>query len=423
VAPTASSKSLTPATTRSGLLAAAAATPIYFAACAVPDGGLFRAARFRDVHLYERFAEAVLDGRVPYRDFFMEYPPGALAVFLPPAAAGSGHYNAAFKALMALCGIAMIFIVAQLLVRLGASVRRVWLGVLLLALSPLALGPISLNTYDAWPALLTVAALASLLAGAPLWALALLGAAFAAKVYPVVLLPPALVFVWRTAGREVATRACAVFVGVAAVIVVPFLVLAPDGLAESFRAQAARGLQVESLGGALLAVADRVGSYSATVVHKTGRAISYELTGSLPEALAAVSSALQVAAVLVVTWLYVRGRDDAFRLVAAFAAAIAGFLAFTRFFSPQYLVWLLPFVVLLGSAAWVLTAAALVLAQLWFFHYADVFALGDYVWLVLLRDVLVLALFFVALSALRVRAAEHEDSVLLEDEAPVRVPS
>jgi uncharacterized membrane protein len=423
VAPTASSKSLTPATTRSGLLAAAAATPIYFAACAVPDGGLFRAARFRDVHLYERFAEAVLDGRVPYRDFFMEYPPGALAVFLPPAAAGSGHYNAAFKALMALCGIAMIFIVAQLLVRLGASVRRVWLGVLLLALSPLALGPISLNTYDAWPALLTVAALASLLAGAPLWALALLGAAFAAKVYPVVLLPPALVFVWRTAGREVATRACAVFVGVAAVIVVPFLVLAPDGLAESFRAQAARGLQVGSLGGALLAVADRVGSYSATVVHKTGRAISYELTGSLPEALAAVSSALQVAAVLVVTWLYVRGRDDAFRLVAAFAAAIAGFLAFTRFFSPQYLVWLLPFVVLLGSAAWVLTAAALVLAQLWFFHYADVFALGDYVWLVLLRDVLVLALFFVALSALRVRAAEHEDSVLLEDEAPVRVPS
>jgi uncharacterized membrane protein len=389
----------------------------------IPDGGLFRAARFRDVHLYERFAEAVLDGRVPYRDFFMEYPPGALAVFLPPAAAGSGHYNGAFKALMAICGIATLFVVAQLLVRLGASVRRLWLGVFLLALSPVALGPISLNTYDAWPALLTVAALALLVAGAPLWALALLGAAFAAKVYPVVLLPPALVFVWRTAGREVAARACAAFVGVAAVIVAPFLALAPDGLAESFRAQAARGLQVESLGGALLAAADRIGLYSATVVHKTGRAISYELAGSFPEALAAVSSSLQVAAVLAVTWLYVRGSDDAFRLAAAFAAAVAGFLAFTRFFSPQYLVWLLPFVVLLGPAAWVLTVAALVLAQLWFFHYADVFALGDYVWLVLLRDLLVLALFFVALSALRVRAAEHEDSVLLEDEAPVGVPS
>ena len=30
-----------------------------------PDGGLFRAARFRDVHLYQGFADAVFDGRVP----------------------------------------------------------------------------------------------------------------------------------------------------------------------------------------------------------------------------------------------------------------------------------------------------------------------------------------------------------------------
>ena len=48
----------------------------------MPDGGLFRAARFRDVHLYGAFAHSVFDGRVPYRDFFMEYPPGALVAFL-----------------------------------------------------------------------------------------------------------------------------------------------------------------------------------------------------------------------------------------------------------------------------------------------------------------------------------------------------
>ena len=363
----------------------------------------------------------MLDGRVPYRDFFMEYPPGALAAFIPPTVAGSGHYNGAFKTLMALCGIAMLFLVAVVFARLGVPAKRLWVALGLLALSPLALGPISLNTYDAWPALLTLGALTLLMVSSPLWAFALLGAAFAAKVYPLVLLPPALVFVWRTAGRAVAVRAFAVFAGVVAAIVTPFLVLAPDGLAESFRAQAARGLQVESLGGALLAVADRLGLYSAEVVHKTGRAISYELTGSLPEAVAAVSSALQVAAVLLVAWLYLRGRDDAVRLASAFAAAVAGFLAFTRFFSPQYLVWLLPFVVVLGPAAWVLTALALVLAQLWFFHYSDVFALGDYVWLVLVRDLVVVALFVVAARALRVRPAEHEDPVLLKDETPVRV--
>jgi uncharacterized membrane protein len=338
----------------------------------------------------------VFAGQVPYRDFFMEYPPGALAVFLPPEIFGNAHYNAAFKTLMTLCGAATIVVLALLL-----------------------LGPISLNTYDAWPAFLSVAALAVLLAAWPVAAFALLGLAFAAKVYPVVLVPPALTYVWRTAGRRVALWSVATFAAVAAAVIVPFLALSPHGLAESFRAQAARALQVESLGGALLGVADRLGWYSAHVVHRTGHAISYDLVGTVPRVLAGVSSFLQIAAVLGVAWLYWRGRDEPQRLAAAFAAAVAGFLAFTRFFSPQYLVWLLPLVLLLQPLEWALTAAALVLAQLWFFHYRDVFALGGYVWLVALRDVLLLLLFAVLCR----RTVEDEHAVVLEDEAPVRVPT
>jgi uncharacterized membrane protein len=350
----------------------------------------------------------------------MEYPPGALAVFLPPEVFGSEHYNAAFKALMTLCGAATIVVVALLLVRLGATRTHLWAALALLALSPIALGPISLNTYDAWPALLTVAALALLAAAAPVAAFAVLGLAFAAKLYPVVLVLPASIFVWRTLGRSAALRSLAAFVAVAAVLVVPFLALAPHGLLESFRAQAGRSLQVESLGGSLLGVADRLGWYSATVVHRTGHTISYDLVGSLPRAIGVMSSVLQVLAVVGVSWLYLRRRDDLMRLAAAFAAMVAGFLAFTRFFSPQYLVWLIPLVVLLQPLEWVLTAAALVLAQVWFFHYRDVFALGGYIWLVALRDLIVLALFLVLL---RRCAVEDEHSVLLEDEAPVRVPS
>ena len=388
----------------------------------MPDGGLFRAARFRDVHLYEGFANSVFDGRVPYRDFFMEYPPGALAVFLPPAAAGD-HYNAAFKALMALCGGATLVLVALLLARLNVSAQRLWTAVLLFAVSPIALGPISLNTYDAWPALLTVAALALLLDARPVAAFALLGLAFAAKVYPLVLLPPALIYIWRTSGRSRAVRASGAFTGVAALVVLPFLAVAPHGLLESFRAQAARALQDESLGASFLEVAARLGWYSATIVHRSGEAISNDLSGSLPRALAAASSAAQLIAVLLVAWLYLRGRDDARRLAIACSAAVSGFLAFTRFFSPQYLVWLIPFAALTGAAVWALTAAALVLAQLWFFHYHDVHAVGGYVWLVFARNLLVVALFVVTLLALRRRSTKDEDAVPLEDESPVRVPA
>jgi hypothetical protein len=200
-------------------------------------------------------------------------------------------------------------------------------------------------------------------------------------------------------------------------------VLAPHGLAESFRAQAGRSLQVESLAGSVLAVADRLGLYSATVVHRTGHAISYDLVGSLPDALAVLSSVAQALAVLGAVWLYARGRDDPRRLTVAFAAAVVGFLAFTRFFSPQYLVWVVPLAALLGPATWALTALALVLAQVWFFHYRDVFALGGYVWLVVVRDLVVAVLYAVVLMRLRARApVKDEDPVLLEDESPLRVP-
>src|ERR671932_2253829 len=126
---------------RPALRAAFVAIPIYFAACAVPDGGLFRAARFRDVHIYQGYAEKLLHGALPYRDVFVEYPPGAFAVFLPPTAFGASHYNAAFKSLMALCGLATILLASLVLVELGVSRGRLLLSVGLLALAPIALGP------------------------------------------------------------------------------------------------------------------------------------------------------------------------------------------------------------------------------------------------------------------------------------------
>jgi hypothetical protein len=55
-----------------------------------------------------------------------------------------------------------------------------------------------------------------------------------------------------------------------------------------------------------------------------------------------------------------------------------------------------PLVVLTGSwAAVSLTAASLVLAQVWFFHYHALFRLAWPTWLLLVRDLLVLAAFFV----------------------------
>ncbi len=375
--------------------AALAAVPLFLAACAVPDGGLFRAARFRDVHVYQGYAEKLLHGALPYRDVFVEYPPGAFAVFLPPTAFGASHYNAAFKSLMALCGVATILLVALVLAELGATRRRVFVSVGLLALVPVALGPISLNTYDAWPALLTVLALYLLLRERDLLAAAVLGLAVSAKVYPLVLVPLAGIYVWRRAGPRRVGLALAVFAAVMLVVVLPFAAYDAHGVASSFRSQAERGLQIESLGASLLLVADRLGLYDAHVVQTTGVA-GRNLSGSLPDGVATATLVLEALAVVAVWLLYARARDLRGKLPLAFAAAVAGFLAFTKVFSPQYLVWLVPLVVAAGEpVALVLTAVSLVLAQVWFFHYHALFRVAWPTWLLVVRDLLVVAVFAV----------------------------
>jgi uncharacterized membrane protein len=385
---------------RPALRAALVAIPVYVASCAVPDGGLFRAARFRDVHVYQGYAEKLLHGALPYRDVFVEYPPGAFAVFLPPTAFGAGHYNAAFKALMALCGALTIVLVALVLAELGASRRRIGVAVALLALAPIALGPISLNTYDAWPALLTVLALWLLLRRHDLLAFAVLGLAVSAKVYPLVLVPLAAWLVWRHAGARRTAIALGVLVVVAAAVVAPFAAYAPHGVFESFRSQATRGLQVESFGASLLLVLDRLGLYDAEVVRTTGVA-GRNLAGGAADAVAAGLLVLEAVAVATVWALYARARDARELLPAAFAAAAAGFLAFTKVFSPQYLVWLLPLVVAAGGpVAVALAAAAVVLAQVWFFHYGALFRLEWPVWLLLARDLVMVVLYGVLAAGL-----------------------
>jgi uncharacterized membrane protein len=273
--------------------------------------------------------------------------------------------------------------------------------VALLALAPIALGPISLNTYDAWPALLTVLALYLLLRGSDLLGAGVLGLAVSAKVYPLVLVPLVGIYLWRRAGPRRMAAALGVFVFVAAAVVVPFAAYDLHGVASSFRSQAERGLQIESLGASLLLAADRLGLYDAKVVETTGVA-GRNLSGSLPDAVAVATLVLEAVAVVGVWALYARARDARARLPLAFAAAVAGFLAFTKVFSPQYLVWLVPLVVPAGTwLAVALTAVSLVLAQVWFFHYHALFRLAWPTWLLLARDVLVLGVFLVLAGQLR----------------------
>ena len=51
----------------------------FLASCAAARGGFFSTADPGDVGRYHDFVRNMQDGQLPYRDFYMEYPPGAIA--------------------------------------------------------------------------------------------------------------------------------------------------------------------------------------------------------------------------------------------------------------------------------------------------------------------------------------------------------
>jgi hypothetical protein len=373
---------------------------VYGLALALERHGILSSTHGGDVSVYAADAHAVAHGRLPYRDLYFEYPPGALVPILAPEPAG--NYVAAFKALMAVCGGAALLAGAAVL----RTQERALLPLLAVAVSPLAVGSVFVNRFDVWPALLTVAALALLVRGRSSASLALLAVGAATKVFPVAVLPAAAVWVWRREGRRGLRRALVAFAATGLAVLVPFAVIGAGGLRFSFTIQITRHLQTESLGGAILLCADRLGLYHGTIA--TGKPGSLDLFGTLPDVVASLSLVAVVALIGWGAWVLGRGPVAVERLVAGAAAAVTVYVAFGKVLSPQYLVWLVPLVPLVrrgrGSAATVLLLAALALTQLEFdHHYHELASAGPVVWILLARD-LVLAV----LAGLLLRASSYE---------------
>jgi Glycosyltransferase family 87 len=391
------------------IAATLAAAALFLVSWNVLHRGFFRHHPIVDTPIYERYGSAMNDGRVPYRDFALEYPPGALPVFVLPALGDvdSDTYRVRFETLMAFFGEAAIAFLAIALVGLGASPGRLFAALVFAALAPLALGPVVLSRFDLWPAALTAAALAALVNGRLRLGHVALGAAVAAKLYPAVLAPLAVAYVWRREGRKEALVCGGLLAGVVALVFLPFVVLAPGGVWDSLWSQASRPLQIESLGSGLLLAAHH--AFGTDVTMRSGHG-SQNLAGSAPDALAAAQAILQAAALVVVWILFARGPASRERLVQASAAALVAFVALGKVLSPQFLIWLIPVVPLVrgrhGLAASALLAAALVLTQLWFpyRYWALALHLAAFPsWLVLVRDVVLIGLLRVLASGLRVR--------------------
>jgi hypothetical protein len=324
-----------------------------------------------DLSIYRQAGEALLLGEIPYRDFFIEYPPGSLPLFVPPALFSTDAigYTSLFSSEMALV-LAATLVLTALAAR---KLRGFWawvLPALTFAAAAIMLYPVAVTRYDAIVALtLALATFGATLGGRYLLlSYASLGFGAAAK------LVPALATVPLALAQRGAARGYAIFLGVLALFFVPVLLLGGGGFVQSFAYHSARGLQVESLAASILMklgwVNEVVFAYGANEVR--GRSVELASSLSLP-----VTGVLLLVTAL---FMYRECRSGRFgvRAFPRYAAAlILAFMLGSKVLSPQYAIWLLPLVPLGAGGITGIVVSAVFLAVCWMttqvypIHYAD----------------------------------------------------
>ncbi|MSP62363.1 MAG: DUF2029 domain-containing protein [Myxococcales bacterium] len=315
---------------------------------------------------------------VPYRDYLVEYPPGFFLWALPLAALveSAAAYSLLFSVWMGvLLTVAIVFCrrIARRLDGSGAD-RLSNRLVLWTTLALIAVGAIAIRRYDAVISALLCAACWALIARRPVWCGIALAVAIASKGVPVLLGPLFLIYLLRLRDRRGAILFLVAGVVTSAILFLPPILLCGGGLFDAVRYHGIRPLQIESSGAALLGVWRIVEPASLVRVHSFG---STNVVGRYASALLALSGPATLVGILLVylrAWRHFGDDSDPRRrdldLLASVAAVLVIFMACSKVFSPQYLVWLLPLGVLIsiaqGGARGIVFLAILTLTQLIF---------------------------------------------------------
>jgi Gpi18-like mannosyltransferase len=363
--------------------------------------------------IYINFASQVLDGKLPYRDFAFEYPPLSLIFFIIPKVFSSDwtgfsrlfHVEALIFDLLALL---LLYLIAR---RLG---KMPWnmLGVYTLAV--LAMGPIIENQYDIFPAVVTLAAIYCFWTDRhkTAWFLVALGTLI--KLYPIVLAPIFLIIYYRNRQFSRAWVGILTLVATCWIVLIPFLVTGPAHLLSLIDYHTQRGIQMESLYGAILLLLRQFGWISARVEFTFG---SWNLTGNAAQALDRITIYLLILAILAsLIYIYRKvrpGISQFTRLGSYFLLIILAILLTSKILSPQYLIWLIPALPLVfGARRLWLWLIFLVIGGLTYYifpaHYLELIAYSPRMVIILaVRDALLVALTALAIFNLaRLKASD-----------------
>jgi len=305
--------------------------------------------QYSPVGLYFDYASKVLHGSLPYRDFSFEYPPFALVFFvLPKLVSSTWQVFAVFYqievVIFDIIGLFLLYLIAR---RMD---QAPWKLLTAYTVAILAIGPITGQQYDIFPAVLTLAAIYFFWRDKTALAWVFLALGTTTKIYPAVVAPIFLVYYLRNRDYRRIWTGIISFGAVCLLILLPFLITGPSNLLSLYDYHADRGVQLESTYASFLELADKLGLAHISTQFTFG---SWNLTGAAANVLANASTPLLGLLLLAMYWLVYRQADTRKIDIASVAAfsllAILITLITSKILSPQYLIWLVALLPLLTS--------------------------------------------------------------------------
>ena len=319
-----------------------------------------------------------------------EYPLLTLALFSPPLFASGPGYQVVFALLMIVAAAILYLLIARYRSRPAAIVFAFYLAV--------GSWATALGRFDLVPAALTLGAVILAACSHWNWAYALIALATLLKFYPAIFIP--ILFIaqqkqiggsWKVWQRW---QGLAIFVALCAGVTLVSLLLNVGNTLYPINYFLSRPIQVESLPGTLLWLGQFV-HYPAQYIF-TYQSLNF--SSLLAHKVSLLSTFLLVVGLLYTFWLQWRDKLDIYTasLVTLLVVVILG-----KVFSPQYLIWITPFIAYIGKQnwKWVLSWGA-VCAMTTFvfpFNYVDIPHIDHVYPAIIVRDLIILGITLVLL--------------------------
>lgn len=315
-----------------------------------------------DVRVYFEAASAILSGKVPYRDWFFQYPPASLLFFVPPRLVAQDlvQYLRLFQLeLMLLYWIGLV-LTAKIARRLGQSLTQT---LFLYSCALPLLGSIVVQRYDLAPAVVVLLTLAAWLYDREGLTWFLLALGILTKAYPLFLLPLFLIAQWRTKGNTALFRGLGMTAFWLALGALPLWWLSNGKMWSDLGLQASRGLEIEST----YATLSLVGQFLGVPAEPTynSQLGAWEVTSPIAAPLQFVAVGLQMMLFIVVCLRWFRTPRLAPEKMLGYSVVMLVVVLLTsKVFSPQYMLWLFPLPFMVGKKKFALASVLFLFAAL-----------------------------------------------------------